>query len=155
MILGQVNGQRLCQDGEESDPDKGGMGMPKAAKMRARMLSYLEAVEAGDADAAAGLFADSISMEDPVGGPPGTHVEGIEAVRAFLREGFASTRPRPSRRGPVVTTRGDEAAMAFTLFLEIEGVATEIDVIDVMRFDEDHRVLSLRAFWNFTEARRA
>jgi len=45
--------------------------------------------------------------------------------------------------------------MAFTLFLEIEGVTTEIDVIDVMRFDEDHRVLSLRAFWNFTEARRA
>ena len=54
-----------------------------------------------------------------------------------------------------MTTAGDEAAMAFTLFLDINGKATEIDVIDVMRFDEEHRIVSLRAFWNFREARQA
>ena len=44
--------------------------------------------------------------------------------------------------------------MAFTLRLELAGVVTEIDVIDVMRFDGEDRIISLRAFWNFREARR-
>ena len=94
-------------------------------------------------------------FEDPVGGPPGTHVVGREAVRAFFAAGFAASRPRPRREGAIVTTAGSEAAMAFTLLLEIEGKPMEIDVIDVMAFDDDHRITSLRAFWNFREAREA
>ena len=129
--------------------------MPSAKEMRARLVRYLEAVAAQDVEAVVGLFAASISVEDPVGGPPGTHVVGREDVRRFFEAGFASSRPRPRREGPIVTTAGDEAAMAFTLFLEIDGKATEIDVIDVMQFDEEHRITSLRAFWNFREVREA
>ena len=129
--------------------------MPKAEEMRARMVRYLEAVAAQDVAAVIALCADSISVEDPVGGPPGTHVVGREEVRQFFETGFASSHPRPRREGPIVTTAGDEAAMAFTLFLDINGEAREIDVIDVMRFDEEHRIVSLRAFWNFREVRQA
>ena len=132
-----------------------GSEMPDAAEMRDRMKRYLEAVAAQDVEAVTALFADGISMEDPVGGPPGTHVTGLENVKAFLRQGFADSGPRPRPQGPVVTTAGDEAAMAFTLFLDINGEAREIDVIDVMRFDEEHRIVSLRAFWNFREVRQA
>ena len=128
--------------------------MPEAGKMRDRMNRYLEAVASQDVDAVVELFADSVSLEDPVGGPKGTHVVGLENVRDFLRAGFGSSRPRPSLRGPIVTTASDEAAMAFTLTLEIQGQETELDVIDVMRFDENHQITSLRAFWNFKEARR-
>ncbi len=128
--------------------------MPRADRMRAQMLKYLEGVEAGDVEAVVSLFADSISVEDPVGGPPGTHVVGVDAVREFFREGFETSHPRPQREGSVVTTAGDEAAMAFTLRLELAGVVTEIDVIDVMRFDGEDRIISLRAFWNCREARR-
>ena len=53
-----------------------------------------------------------------------------------------------------MTTAGDEAALAFTLTLEIQGRDIELDVIDVMKFDENHKVTSLRAFWNFKEARK-
>ena len=60
--------------------------MPRADRMRAQMLKYLEGVEAGDVEAVVSLFADSISVEDPVGGPPGTHVVGVDAVREFFRE---------------------------------------------------------------------
>ena len=129
--------------------------MPKAEEMRAQMIRYLEAVAAQDVGAVIALCGDTVSVEDPVGGPPGTHVVGREEVRRFFEAGFASSRPRPRREGPIVTTAGDEGAMAFTLFLEINGEATEIDVIDVMRFDEEHRIVSLRAFWNFREARKA
>jgi len=129
--------------------------MPKAEEMRAQMIRYLEAVAAQDVDAVIALCGDTVSVEDPVGGPPGTHVVGREEVRLFFEAGFASSRPCPRREGPIVTTAGDEAAMAFTLFLEINGEATEIDVIDVMRFDEEHRIVSLRALWNFREVRKA
>ena len=129
--------------------------MPRAQEMRDRMTAYLEAVARQDVEAVVALFADSISVEDPVGGPPGTHVVGREAVRAFFEAGFATSRPRPRREGAIVTTAGSEAAMAFTLFLELAGKPTEIDVIDVMAFDDDHRITSLRAFWNFREARDA
>lgn len=127
--------------------------MPRGDRMRAQMVKYLAGVEAGDVEAVVSLFADSISVEDPVGGPPGTHVVGIDAVRVFFREGFAASQPRPRRDGPIVTTAGDEAAMAFTLYLELEGGLTEVDVIDVMRFDEEAQIISLRAFWNFRDAR--
>ena len=130
-----------------------GTEMPEAAEMRNRMKRYLEAVAAQDVEAVTALFADSVSMEDPVGGPPGTHVVGLENVKAFLRQGFADSGPRPRPQGPVVTTAGDEAAMSFTLALEIRGKAMDIDVIDVMKFDDDHQITSLRAFWNFREAR--
>lgn len=129
--------------------------MPEAGEMRDRMKRYLEAVACQDVEAVVGLFADSVSVEDPVGGPPGTHVVGIENVKAFFRAGFAATAPRPRPEGPVVTTAGDEAAMGFTLSLEIEGKPMEIDVIDVMKFDDAHQITSLRAFWNFKEARPA
>ena len=128
--------------------------MPEADKMRDQMQRYLEAVASQDVDAVVALLADSVSVEDPVGGPPGTHVVGLENVRDFFRVGFGSSRPRPSPRGPIVTTAADEAAMAFTLTLEIQGQETELDVIDVMTFDENHQITSLRAFWNFKEARR-
>jgi steroid delta-isomerase len=128
--------------------------MPEAGEMRNQMLRYLEAVEAQDVDAVVSLLAENPSVEDPVGGPPGTHVVGLENVREFFREGFGSSRPRPRAKGPIVTTAGDEAAMAFTLTLEIQGRDIELDVIDVMKFDENHKVTSLRAFWNFKEARK-
>ncbi|MBW2272319.1 MAG: nuclear transport factor 2 family protein [Deltaproteobacteria bacterium] len=117
------------------------------------MSRYLELVGAGDVEGVLALFSDSASVEDPVGGPPGTHVVGLEAVATFFRNGFARSRPAPELSGPIVTTGGDEAAMLFTLRLELRGRLFELDVIDVVTFDADGRIASLRAFWNLDEAR--
>jgi steroid delta-isomerase len=127
--------------------------MPSAAEMREVLSLYLEHVGARNVEAVLELFADEISVEDPVGGAAGTHIEGREAVRAFFREGFARSKPVPTLTGPIRTTLGNEAAMPFTLRLELAGRAHEIDVIDAVAFDVSGKITRLRAFWNPDEIR--
>jgi len=126
-----------------------------ADQMRSTLERYLQCVADHDVAAVLDLFAEEISVEDPVGGAPGTHVRGKQAVEAFFRKGFSRTRPVPTLRGPIRTTHGNEAAMAFTLRLELGGERREIDVIDVVRFDDTGLITELRAFWNPDEIRPA
>jgi steroid delta-isomerase len=127
--------------------------MPTPEVMRATMKRYLDRVRANDVEGVLALFAPDVSVEDPVGGPVGTRVVGLEAVSAFFRKGFEHSRPAPSPAGPIVTTGGHEGAMPFTLRLVLGGRTHELDVIDVMTFDDDGRITALRAFWNPREAR--
>ena len=129
--------------------------MPSPESMRETVLRYLQLVEENDFEAVLALFADSTSVEDPVGGPPGTHILGKENVSAFFKKGFARSRPSPKLTGPVVTTGGNEAAVAFTLRLTLGKEVHELDVIDVIQFDESGKIISLRAFWNYDERRKA
>ena len=129
--------------------------MPTPAEMRATIGRYLDCVGRQDVDGVIALMSDDVSIEDPVGGPPGTHVVGRDSVERFFRAGFAASRPRPRSPGPVCTTAIDQAAFAFVLELDLHGVRSELDVIDVMRFDGAGRIRELRAFWNLHEARRA
>jgi steroid delta-isomerase len=128
--------------------------MPTAEQMRDTMQQYLERVAQGDVDGVLALFSDDVSVEDPVGGAPGTHLVGREAVGAFFRKGFARSRPAPRLQGPIRTTAGNEAAMSFVLGLALGDDLLEFDVIDVMRFDEEGKVATLRAFWNPAEGRK-
>lgn len=127
--------------------------MPTAVRMREILSLYLQHVAEHDVDAVLALFADEISVEDPVGGAAGTHIEGREAVEAFFRKGFSRSKPVPTLTGPIRTTRGNEAAMPFTLRLEFAGQPREIDVIDVVSFDDGGKITRLRAFWNPDEIR--
>jgi len=127
--------------------------MPTPEIMRKTAQRYLGLVGAQDLKGVLDLFADSISVEDPVGGPPGTHVVGREAVSSFFEKGFARSRPSPTLTGPIVTTGGNEVAFAFVLCLELMGKPHELDVVDVMQFDESGKISSLRAFWNYDERR--
>lgn len=129
--------------------------MGDAAQMRETMMRYLDHIEAGDVDGVLALMADDVEMEDPVGGPPTAVMRGKEAVAAFLRGALVRTGPTPTRTGPIVTTAGSEAAMPFTLALELDGKRLEYDVIDVFRFDDRGLISSLRAFWNVREGRSA
>lgn len=128
--------------------------MLTAEQMRATLQRYLELVGRQDVDGVVALMTENVSVEDPVGGPPGTHVVGREAVARFFRKGFAATKPQPIPTGPIRTVpTGREAAMPFLLRLELAGRSREIPVIDVVRFDELGRIASLRAFWSLNEAR--
>ena len=53
--------------------------MPTPETMRKTAQQYLGLVGRQDLEGVLRLFADSSSVEDPVGGPPGTHVVGLEA----------------------------------------------------------------------------
>lgn len=127
--------------------------MPSPARMRDVLTRYLECVSRRDVDGVLALMAEDVSVEDPVDGPPGTHVVGREKVGRFFRRGFAASQPLPRDVGAIRTTASHRAAVAFVLELDLAGRRSELDVIDVVTFDDAGLICELRAFWNLEEAR--
>lgn len=102
---------------------------------------YIETVSAGDLDGILSLYAEDATLEDPVGSAP---VVGHAAIRAFYeRATKMGIRLEPT--GPV-RIAGDEAAFPFRVST-VGGPKMTIDVIDVFRFDEAGKVVSMRAYW--------
>lgn len=108
----------------------------------ALVARYVAAFEAGDADAAAALFAEDAVIEDPVGSPP---ICGIDAIRAFYRAAMA-TGAKLSLQGPVRVCT-DRVVFPFAVSLDWQGARQVIDVIDVFRLAPDGRIAEMRAFF--------
>ncbi|MDG2050746.1 MAG: nuclear transport factor 2 family protein [Myxococcota bacterium] len=126
-----------------------------AVEMQTTLERYLERVRDLDVTGVVALMAEDVSVEDPVGGPPGTHVVGRTNVERFFTKGFANSRPCPRLNGTICTTEGNEAALPFVLELDLFGKRSELDVIDVVRFNSSGEIQTLRAFWNIRLARPA
>ncbi|MCG7207363.1 nuclear transport factor 2 family protein [Streptomyces arenae] len=104
---------------------------------------YIDCWNDGDAEGVLALFADEATAEDPVG----TEVAvGIEAIRAKLLPGKEQV-IRITLDGPIRTTYGNRAAMAFTLDCWFGEEAKRIKVIDVMTLDDEGKILALEAHW--------
>ena len=119
--------------------------MPDPEKMASAVHAYVAAFDAGDPDAAAALFAQDCRVEDPIGAP--IH-HGRPAVRAFYAESM-KTGARLRLEG-AVRVAGDYAVFPFSVQLHYEGSDKHIDVIDTFKFDQDGKVIEMRAFWGPT-----
>ncbi|MEJ0048444.1 MAG: nuclear transport factor 2 family protein [Rhodospirillales bacterium] len=111
---------------------------PKAACVHA----YVAAFDAGDAEAAAALFAADATLEDPYGSEV---LRGTDAIRAFYVRAMASG-ARLALNGPP-RVAGDAVAFAFTVTVAAVPGGLSIDVIDLFRFGADGRIASMQAFW--------
>jgi steroid delta-isomerase len=109
---------------------------PKVACVHA----YVAAFAAGDAAAAASLFADTATVEDPFGSAA---ISGHQAILEFYTRAMQGG-AKLALTGPV-RLAGDAAAFAFTANVPAASIA--IDIIDVFRFDADGKVASMQAFW--------
>lgn len=116
--------------------------MPDPETMQAAVHAYVAAFDKGDPDAVAAIFAPDASVEDPVGTP--AH-QGLEAIRAFYAESM-KTGAKLKLEGPV-RIAGDHAAFAFSVDLQVGGSDKKIDVIDTFKFNEDNRVVEMRAYF--------
>ena len=117
--------------------------MPTQSEMKAVLQQYLDAYNAQDADAIIALYADNATIEDPVGSAP---LQGKEAIGAFYRQVI----PMGGKLKLVVPVRGshsNSAAMAFVVENFMYGNTVNINVIDVMTFDESGKITSMRAYW--------
>ena len=123
--------------------------MPSPDEIRAAIESYVKLLCAGDADGILSLYADHPSVEDPVGRDP---VVGRDAVRAFYAA--AAGRVRVQLTGPI-RVAGREAAFPMLAHVDFGERQVEMDVIDVMAFEDDGRIASMRAFWSPAEMRPA
>ncbi|GAA2534054.1 nuclear transport factor 2 family protein [Mycolicibacterium diernhoferi] len=100
---------------------------------------YLDTVVSGSADDVAALYAEDATLEDPVGGGE-VHI-GRQAIAGFYK----------NVSGAEITTQllsfragGSEAAFVFAITV---GGAMKIEPIEVMTFNADGQITSMRAFW--------
>lgn len=117
-------------------------GMPSAEHIESVVHRYLELVGGGTADEIADLFASDATVEDPVGGE--AHI-GRQAIQGFYKN--IESLPR---RTELITLRiaGKEAAFLFAITVGPEGGRMRIEPIDVMVFDTEGKIASMKAYWS-------
>jgi steroid delta-isomerase len=116
--------------------------MPSPEEIRSVMERYAKLMCDSDADGIAALYSDDCFVEDPVGGDP---IRGLEAVRGF----YAATSPnlQVEVSGPICVA-GNQCAMPMLAELTMNDQKSYIDVIDVMNFDDDGKITSMKAYWS-------
>lgn len=119
--------------------------MTSAEQIRDTVVSYLDAVAGGDADAIASLYAEDGTLEDPVGTPP-------RKGRAAIAEFYGAL------AGADITTElltlrvaGDTAAFHFRVVTKAGEQSYTVEPIDVMTFNEAGEIASMRAVWAPTD----
>ena len=121
--------------------------MPDADAIRSSIADYCRTF-GSDRDAWLALFADDATIEDPVG----TEVRhGKEAIGAFWDESHAMADNITLTPTDYVKVAGNEAAFAMDARVESDGGANGMQIIDVMTFDDDGRIKTMRAFWDFAD----
>ena len=107
--------------------------------------SYVDLVSNGTADQIVALYADGATVEDPVGAEVRTTRESIREFYAQL-EGL-------QQEGRLLTSRiaGGEAAFQFELATQAGDQTFTLSPIDVMTFDDDAKITSMKAYWADTD----
>jgi steroid delta-isomerase len=113
------------------------MRMSNAENIARTVEAYIDLAGKGSADGLVALYADNGTVEDPVGGE--VH-RGIEAVRSF----YQSAIPGGSFAVDLLSLNvaGGEAAVHFQLTVD----GRRLDVIDVMTFNDDAKITSMRSY---------
>jgi steroid delta-isomerase len=104
--------------------------------------SYVDLVGKGTADEILALYADGATVEDPVGTDVRTTPESIH-------EFYAAIEPL-EQESRLVSARVAEgqAAFQFELITRVGDQTYTLAPIDVMTFDDDAKITTMRAFWS-------
>ena len=114
---------------------------PGAEHMKGVMQRYCELVTAGDLDGIVALYAEDAVVEDPVGSEP--H-RGRAAIREFYAASAGTLELELEGRPRVV----DNQAVAAMRATPNEGGGMYVETTDLMVFDEEGLIVSMRAFWS-------
>ncbi|CAN5552456.1 nuclear transport factor 2 family protein [soil metagenome] len=120
--------------------------MATVEQLRSTLDQYIERFNCGDAAGWAALFADDAAQEDPVGSPVNVGREAITDFYATTRANFGSV-ILSFAHDPVIVDH--EAVMFLEALAGEPGSQVRIPLIaDVIIFDPDARIRSLRAFYD-------
>ncbi len=118
--------------------------MVSAEHVESMVHRYLALVASGTADEIASLYADDATVEDPVGGGE-VHI-GRHAIAGFYRN--IENIPRETEL-LALRVCGHEAAFMFAITVGAgEGARMRIEPIDVMQFNADGQIASMKAYWS-------
>ncbi len=103
---------------------------------------YVDLVATGASADVVALYADGATVEDPVG-------TEVRRTREEIAEFYGALDGlEQSARLLHVRVAGNEAAFAFELVTKAGEATYTLSPIDVMTFDDDGRITSMRAFWS-------
>jgi len=114
-------------------------------KITSAVQTYLASFEKGDLDAIMSIYADDCWIEDPVGSE---RKVGREAIREFYKLGI-DMGARMTLESEI-RIAGNEAAFAFRLEADTPEGKLTVRPIDVMVFNGEGKVISMRAFFGPT-----
>lgn len=112
-----------------------------AQQVRDTAERYVKLVATGPASDILALYASDAVVEDPIGSDPRRDHEAIGELYTALESMQRTTELHTIR------VAGNHAAVSFTLTGEVGGHRMILSVIDVMEFDEQGKIKSMRAYW--------
>jgi steroid delta-isomerase len=115
--------------------------MPTEQQMIRAVHDYVTAFDKNDPEMAVALFAENATVEDPVGSQI---IKGRAAISDFYKQ--VMERGAKLRLEGAVRAAANYAAFAFSALMDPAG-EKRIEVIDTFRFDEQGKVVEMRAFW--------
>jgi len=116
--------------------------MPSQEAISQTVNSYLALLAKGTADDVVTLYAADAIVEDPVGSELRRGHDAIREFYAAFQDAKKETELAELR------VAGSEAAFLWHLTLDAGDSRTRISPVSLMKFDEDARITSMRAFWS-------
>ena len=117
-------------------------------QIRTTVAAYVDAYATNDRAAFLALWAADGTLEDPVGTP--VHV-GTDALGKFW-DGARELADRIVLKAQSVIVAGGEAAMNFEINAHMGNAGLVMQAVDIMNFDDDAKLTSVRAYWDMGSA---
>lgn len=108
----------------------------------ANVKRYLDTVATGTPADVAALYAEDATLEDPVGGGE-IHI-GREAIAGFYG---ATANAEIATELLHIRVGGNEAAFVFAITVTMGDTKLRIEPIEVMHFNADGEITSMKAYW--------
>lgn len=117
--------------------------MPSAEELKKVVESYVDLVANGKPEQVADLYAEGATVEDPIGAD-------IRSTREAIVEFYGVIASMDKATAELNWTKiaGDTAVFEFTLITEAGGSAFKITPVDIMVFDDDGKIKTMRAVWS-------
>jgi len=109
--------------------------------MRDVLARYVDGMTRGDCDGIMALYADDATVEDPVGSEPR---RGRAAIAELYRNAAGKLRLELDGRVRVA----DRYAAAPMLGYPHGMAGMVVEIVDVMTFNDDGLITSMRAYWS-------
>ena len=123
--------------------------MPASAdQINATIDAYVAAFSAGDRAGYIALYTEDATLEDPVGSDV---IRGREAIGTFWDGVREMAEKITLERTGSARVAGGEAAWPMRAITHLGDMKLVVDIIDVMSFDDEGLITTMRAFWDASE----
>ncbi|MFD0363929.1 nuclear transport factor 2 family protein [Nocardia sp. GCM10030253] len=115
-----------------------------AQQVRDVVEQYVKLVGSGPTEEIVNLYAADATVEDPIGTPI---KQGHDAIREFY-DVIANLDRETELKPETIRIAGNHAAFMFTIVTKFGDQRFTLTPIDVMEFDDDGKIISMRAYWS-------